>query len=239
LAIRAIIFDWDGTLVRDESGALAMPANAVAQYARRHLHFALRDEDFERAFQAVLPDYRPGETTTSPSIHQLIAGAFTWLGWSVGTSDVESCSRLFFDAATRAMVAYDDARAVLSSLRYRGYAVGVVTNSLFPGDYFGVRVNELGLSGYVDAFVTSADVGLAKPHPGPFLRVLDLLGVDAHKAIFVGDRADTDIAGARAAGMRAVLLERRGRAREASGYLVIERLGALNDILGEGLASTD
>jgi putative hydrolase of the HAD superfamily len=137
------------------------------------------------------------------------------------------------------MVAYDDARAVLSSLRYRGYAVGVVTNSLFPGDYFGVRVNELGLSGYVDAFVTSADVGLAKPQPGPFLRVLDLLGVDAHEAIFVGDRADTDIAGARAAGMRAVLLERRGRAREASGYLVIERLGALNDILGEGLASTD
>ena len=40
--------------------------------------------------------------------------------------------------------------------------------------------------------------------------------------------------GARAAGMRAVLLERSDRARDRSGFLVIERLTALNEFLGEG-----
>lgn len=239
MAIRAVLFDWDGTLVRDDSTAVLSPTGAVAHYARHHLSFALRDEDFERAFQAVLPDYKPGDTTTCPSIHDLLAAAFTWLGWVVGTSDVEACGRLFFDAATGAQVAYDDARALLSSLRFRGYLTGVVTNAIFPASLIDVRVNALGLSGYIDAVVSSADVGLAKPDAGPFLKALELLRVDPHEALFVGDRAETDVAGARAAGMRAVLLERRGRAREAAGYLVIQRLSGLNDVLGDGMAGDD
>jgi putative hydrolase of the HAD superfamily len=71
------------------------------------------------------------------------------------------------------------------------------------------------------------------------LKALELLRVDPHEALFVGDRAETDVAGARAAGMRAVLLERRGRAREAAGYLVIQRLSGLNDVLGDGMAGDD
>jgi FMN phosphatase YigB (HAD superfamily) len=46
----------------------------------------------------------------------------------------------------------------------------------------------------------------------------------------------TDIAGARAAGMRAVLIERSLRAHEAAGYLVIERLSGLMELLGNGPA---
>jgi putative hydrolase of the HAD superfamily len=112
----------------------------------------------------------------------------------------------------------------------------VVTNAIFPSALFAPKVNEFGLAGYIDAFVSSADVGVAKPNPGPFLRALAELKVEAQDALFVGDMVATDIVGARAAGMRAVLLERTDRAKDRSGYLVIERLTALNDILGEGPA---
>jgi putative hydrolase of the HAD superfamily len=149
---------------------------------------------------------------------------------------VEACARLFFREASQHEV-YDDARALLASLKYRGFLCGVITNAIFPAELFLPKVNELGLSGYFDAFVTSADVGLGKPNPAPFQRALNDLGLEPEEALFVGDMAETDIAGARAAGMRAVLLERRDRARDRSGFLVIERLTALNDFLGEGPAA--
>lgn len=231
-----MLFDWGGTLVHEQRLITSYPAGAVAAYARKHLHFALRDADFERALGAVMPDGDASPDEQAPHIDSIIAAAFNWLGWAVGTNDVDACSRLFFAGAWEGYETYDDARALLPSLRYRGYRVGVVTNSIFPARLIDTKVNELGLAGYFDSIVSSADVGRVKPSPAIFERALAVMGVEAQETLFVGDRVETDIAGARAAGLRAVLLERRGRKRDAAGYLVIERLGALNDILGEGPA---
>ncbi len=236
MAIRAVIFDWGGTLVRDDTLVLGAPSAAVAAYLRKYLEAEVSDADVERAFHAVLPDYRPGVTQTAPHLGRLLGSAFTWLGLAVGVNDVEACSRLFFEEATHGYTVYDDARALLASLRYRGYKTGVVTNAIFPSALFEPRINQLGLGGYIDAFVSSADVGLSKPNPGPYLKALSLLGLEPHEAVFVGDNAATDIAGAKAAGMRAILLERTDRARERAGFLVIERLTAVNELLGEGPA---
>ena len=58
----------------------------------------------------------------------------------------------------------------------------------------------------VDVVVFSDELGRdhRKPDPLPFTRALELLGVDAADAVFVGDRPEKDVAGARAAGMRAI-----------------------------------
>jgi putative hydrolase of the HAD superfamily len=234
MAIHAVLFDWDGTIVTHDPAAIDVAASAVDAYARKYLGIDAADGGFARAFQSVLPAYVPGETETSPTIGRVIGEAMMWLGWPCGTNDVEACGRIFFDQHTRSQQVYDDARALLASLKFRGYRVGVVSNAVFPGHYFTTRVNELGLAGYIDSFVSSADVGLAKPNPAPYLRALADLGVEAHDAIFVGDSPATDIPGARNAGMRAVLLQRNKPARDRAGFLVIERLSALNGILGEG-----
>lgn len=236
MAIRAVLFDWGGTIVRDDTLLLGAPSAAVAAFARDRLALELTDEDFERGFQAVLPEYRPGVTEGAPHLHRLLGAAFTWLGLRVSAGEVEACARLFFREATHGLAVYDDARALLASLRIRGYRTAVVTNAIFPAALFEPKVNELGLAGYIDVFVSSADVGLAKPNPSPYLRALSELGLEPHEALFVGDTAATDIAGARATGMRAVLLERTDRARDRAGFLVIERLTALNELLGEGPA---
>ena len=236
LAIRAVLFDWGGTVVRDDSLILGAPVAAVAAFVRHTLEHEVSDEALEGALHAVLPKYRPGLTEAAPHLSRLLGAAFTSLGLEVGGSDVEACARLFFRESTHGLAVYDDARALLASLRFRGYRTAVVTNAVFPSRLFTPKVNELGLAGYIDTFVSSADVGWAKPNPGPFLRALAELEVEAQDALFVGDMIETDIAGARAAGMRAVLLERTDRARDRSDYPVIERLTALNDYLGEGPA---
>lgn len=237
MAIRAVLFDWGGTIVRDDTLLLGAPSAAVAAFARDRLMLDLSDADFERAFQAVLPKYRPGATDAAPHLYRLLGAAFTWLGLAVSAGDVEASARLFFREATHGLAVYDDARALLASLRVRGYRTAVVTNAIFPAALFEPKVNELGLAGYIDVFVSSADVGMPKPSPSPYLKALSALALEPHEALFVGDTADTDIAGARAAGMRAVLLERSDRARDRAGFLVIERLTALNELLGEGPAS--
>ncbi|MEX1103570.1 MAG: HAD-IA family hydrolase [Dehalococcoidia bacterium] len=184
-----------------------------------------------------MPEYVPGETILTPHISSLLGSAFTWLGLAVNAGQVEACSQRFYEADAAGQRLYDDARALLASLRMRGYAVGVVTNTIFPAHLLWRNLSRLGIAGYIDVLVTSVDVGFGKPHPAPYQRALADLKLQPHEAIFVGDREETDIAGARAAGMRAVLLERTGRARDRSGFLVVERLAGLNDILGEGLVS--
>ena len=67
--------------------------------------------------------------------------------------------------------------------------------------------------------VTAAAVGAAKPDPRPFQVALERLGIDAAACLHVGDDPVTDIAGARAAGLSAVLLDRSGRAPDSLGDL--------------------
>jgi putative hydrolase of the HAD superfamily len=47
-----------------------------------------------------------------------------------------------------------------------------------------------------------------KPHPTIFQAALELLGVDARDAAMVGDSLEEDVEGARALGMRAILIDR-------------------------------
>jgi putative hydrolase of the HAD superfamily len=62
----------------------------------------------------------------------------------------------------------------------------------------------------VDAVVISAEVRVAKPDPAIFHAALERLGATADDALHVGDSLEHDVAGARAAGVEAVLVARDG-----------------------------
>jgi len=67
-----------------------------------------------------------------------------------------------------------------------------------------------GLLEHVDAVVTSAEVGVAKPAAGIFERALELVDARPGDVTHVGDSLENDVAGARAVGIRAVLVARDG-----------------------------
>jgi putative hydrolase of the HAD superfamily len=94
-------------------------------------------------------------------------------------------------------------REALDRLRAAGLRLGVVSNS--DG-----RVEEAlvaaGLRDCFDVVLDSALVGVEKPDPAIFRAALAALGVAPAEALYVGDLYDVDVAGARAAGMEAVLL---------------------------------
>jgi putative hydrolase of the HAD superfamily len=103
--------------------------------------------------------------------------------------------------------AFPDAQEAVVELRARRHRMVVASNwDCSLADWLGPT----GLLDHVDGVVTSAHVGAAKPEPAVFHRALELAGVDGADALHVGDSLDTDVAGARAAGIRAVLVQRAG-----------------------------
>jgi putative hydrolase of the HAD superfamily len=101
---------------------------------------------------------------------------------------------------------YDDALPTLAALREHGLALGLVSNTGRDLDAF-VAHHRLD----VDALLSSGAHGKTKPHPTIFRAVLERLAVEPGDAAMVGDSIDDDIEGARALGMRAILLDREGR----------------------------
>ena len=120
---------------------------------------------------------------------------------------------------------YDDALPVLEALRGHGLALGLISNGQRDLEEF-ARHHRLD----VDVAVGSKAHGRTKPHPSIFETALASLGVVASEAAMVGDNPEDDIAGARARGIRALLLDRDGRYPE--GPDVIPTLLALPAALG-------
>jgi putative hydrolase of the HAD superfamily len=97
---------------------------------------------------------------------------------------------------------------LLASLRRDRVPVAVVTNNVVVEQR--MKLARCGLAAYVDALVTSEEVGAQKPDPQIFATALKRLDVPADAAVMLGDGWSTDIVGARGAGVRAVWLNRHG-----------------------------
>ncbi len=103
--------------------------------------------------------------------------------------------------------AYPDAAPALGALRDRGLRLIAVSN----WDCALPRVLErCGIERMLDGVVTSAGAGARKPDPAIFKTALELAGCEAGEALHVGDTAEEDVAGARAAGIRPLLIDRDG-----------------------------
>lgn len=137
--------------------------------------------------------------------------------------------RLDPDAVTAALLdalrfaPFPDAAPALDALRRRGARLVVVSNwdvSLHDA------LEATGLAGRLDGALSSAELGRAKPDPAIFEEALRRAGVQAGEAVHVGDSLEHDVAGARAAGIRPVLVARDGGPAPA-GVAVVRSLAEL------------
>jgi putative hydrolase of the HAD superfamily len=98
----------------------------------------------------------------------------------------------------------DSTHALLDSLRERGLRTGLVSNAFDPGWLLHNDLERMGLAERLDVAVFSSEVGKRKPHEAIFTAALESLGVEAQRALFVGDRRFEDIRGAKETGMATV-----------------------------------
>jgi putative hydrolase of the HAD superfamily len=100
---------------------------------------------------------------------------------------------------------YGDVAEHLQQWRSAGLKLAVVSN--FDQRLHGL-LEQLELAPLIDTVVVSSAVGAAKPDPRPFERALELLELPAAAAWHIGDSPE-DEAGARAAGLHCVLIQRK------------------------------
>lgn len=153
-----------------------------------------------------------------------------------------ACARVLRDALPAA-AGLDLGETLAAVLRFRAFADAAP--ALAAARAAGVRrvvvvsnwdaslpevLAQVGLAGAVDDVVTSASIGAAKPDPAIFAAALGRAGAAPAEALHVGDSVAEDVAGARAAGVQPVLLDRTGAAGEV-GCPVIAGLDALPALL--------
>lgn len=103
------------------------------------------------------------------------------------------------------LVLFADVLPALAWLKQRVVVRGVISNvdkDISP------MCAELGLTSYLDFVVTSMEVGWHKPHPQIFEAALKKAASTPAEAIHVGDQYDSDVVGARSAGIKPILLDR-------------------------------
>lgn len=102
--------------------------------------------------------------------------------------------------------------AALAAVRQQpgvaGRRTGIITNG--PAEVQRAKVDLLGVEPLVDFVVISGEFGAEKPDPAIFGEALRLGDVPAADALYVGDSSEHDVAGAHAAGLTAVWVNRNG-----------------------------
>lgn len=208
VGIGAVLFDAGGTLFRVRGSV----GQVYATVAARHgvgLAAAEIEQRFRQVFHVMPPLAFP---EVSPA--ELPAREYAW--WRALVSGVfHDVQFPDFDAFFAELFAYfargeswelfADTLPALATLRERRLRLAIVSN--FDGRLSGI-CDGLGIAGYFDALVMSGRAGWAKPDPRIFTHALTRLGVGAGEAVHVGDSQREDLAGAQAAGLRAVLVER-------------------------------
>jgi putative hydrolase of the HAD superfamily len=186
---KAVLLDALGTLIElriDAEGPLKAAFGVEMAYYRDHAHTA-RDAESLADLRRRCAELLSREAGREVSVDEMMA-------------------------AIR-FAAYPDAAPALDALRARGLGLACVSN----WDYaLGEVLARCGLGDRLDVVVTSASAGVRKPDPKIFAIALEAIDCAPAQALHVGDTADEDVEGARAAGIPALLLNRDGGGEIAS-----------------------
>jgi putative hydrolase of the HAD superfamily len=186
---RAVVFDlWDTLVDFDTVGGRAFQDKVAARLGRDPEEFA-----------ALWYEGRAQRESGSLRDYLLMLGAEGAVADEVVALRHES---------TRAMLRpRPGAVETLRELRERGLRVGLI--SVCSEDVPEVW-RATPFVGLFDSTVFSCAVGMRKPDPRIYLLACEELGIEPAEAIFVGDGANDELAGAERVGMRAVLIHREG-----------------------------
>ena len=210
--LRAVLFDVDFTLCRP--GPELSP-DRYARIAARH-GIELDTSRYEEAREAaVLNLKRHPELLHDESIwHAFTEEIFVGMGGPAAlASECATEIEQGWEVAENFEL-FEDALPVLEELRASALRIGLVSNGIRDLTEF-VAHHRLD----VDAIVDSRSHGRVKPHPTIFKAALELLGVAPAEAVMVGDSLEEDVEGARALGMRAILVDREERHPDVEGRL--------------------
>jgi len=185
--VRAVVFDWGGVLQRTVDPAPRLALAAALGRTRAGLE--------EAVFESACWDAASRGALPADAAWEAIARDLLWPAERLD----ELIVRFFAgDRVDEGLV------RLIRDLRGAGVPVGLLSNAPPPRARGATGAGRWGMDGLFDVQVFSYEVGVLKPDPAMYARILGALGVAAAEALFVDD-APQNIAGARRMGMAAHL----------------------------------
>jgi putative hydrolase of the HAD superfamily len=236
LKVRAVIFDLDETLIEEEASndASALAAGEIAAERRGvdpvALLAALRKRSRELFLAGPMIDYC---RAIGISTREALWGTFTgddpslahlrqwmpayrlqsWMGAldELGIDDHALAAEMaeFFSLdRSRRHVVFAESEQVLHELK-KNFRLALMTNG--APDIQGTKIDGSNLASFFETIIISGDHGFGKPDPRIFQLALQRLKVAPQEAVMIGDSLNRDIAGAQAAGLRTIWINRYNR----------------------------
>jgi putative hydrolase of the HAD superfamily len=227
VTIRAVCFDLDGTLLRDDHVHDVVRRAASEAAVAHRLAPAFVDDAI-----AALGAYWFG-VGESAVLSRLPTDALPKDVWGAvlrahgatdgGVADHVYARQVELEAAAATL--YPESLEVLARARGRGIHTALITNG--PSGLQRGKLAVAGLDDAFDAVIVSGEVGVRKPDPAIFALALEALAVAAGDALHVGDNPIADVRGARDAGLTAVWVDRvrNGRTTDAAHHVIDDLRG--------------
>jgi putative hydrolase of the HAD superfamily len=209
-----VLLDVGETLIGPRRSYGAVYAEVLGE-----LGVDLPEKEFERAIRLVAAGVQSGLPPGADRFSHATADEDGfWLGFArevlrrvTGRDPGEPFARRALErlrgrfADPAAWTVFPDVGPALFALRDAGHRLAVVSNwdSRLPA-----LLDRLGLAASFDEIVVSALERVEKPDPRIFFRALERLGASPGEALHAGNSRELDVAGARAAGIAAVLIDR-------------------------------
>jgi putative hydrolase of the HAD superfamily len=201
----AVLFDWGDTLFHFawdealleagwEAGLAAVKRDGLPSY----------EEAAARFRQEYVPLLWVPGSIEEIEYPGLVREALAHFGVEISDEELARFLEAEHEAWAPARQLGASTHALLDSLRARNLKLGLVSNVFDPGWLLRRDLEQMGLADRLDAAIFSSEVGKRKPHPAIFWAALEELHVEPERSLFVGDRRDADIRGAKELGLTTV-----------------------------------
>jgi FMN phosphatase YigB (HAD superfamily) len=230
--IRAILFDFDGTLRHNLPSGGEVFTDFVVRYGlpvtQEDRHRAAR---WEHYYFANSPEIQADQKKFDGE------GEDFWSNFNHRRLVALGCPSELVQELAPKVSAYmqeaykpvdwipEEVHTVIPDLRRNGYILGVVSNRTDP---YQEEIDGLGMEGYFHFSLAAGEVHSWKPEPEIFYAALERADSTAQETLYIGDNYFADVVGAHRAGLRPVLYDPRGLFQE-TGCPVI---ASFEDLIG-------
>lgn len=218
--IKAVIFDFDGTL----SNRVYNAYGVFNSYARKYF------KDFsDIEFEAVLQDFLLYDSNGTIPVRLRLVPLMEKYGQYLPDTFVEDFTKHYYDYMYEFTILKDETIEVLDTLKGK-YKLAILSNGQSMTQHN--KIDAVGIAHYFDEIVVTGDYDKDKPDPEIFLMTAENLGVKPEECMMVGDVFCTDIIGAIKAGMKTtwIVIDSEKPSQYYHGYRVRKLIDVL-DIL--------
>jgi YjjG family noncanonical pyrimidine nucleotidase len=145
----------------------------------------------------------------------------------IDLKEFDLANNLFMEGFKRAIFPLKESHEIVEYLHNKGIIVCVATNGLVELQYPRIRNTSFGK--YITQIVASEEVGLNKPDPLIFMKILDFTGIHSNEVLVVGDSLSNDVLEAKNTGLKSVWYNP-NRSKNSSGISSDYEISNMNEL---------